>query len=245
MLQNILFLDIETASCVPSYDALPEVLRALWDKKAATIRKSKEETASALFFDKAPIYAEFGKVIVVGLGYMSWDPQGLPVLRVKALRGHDERALLLSFKDLLETRFATDTLRLCAHNGKEFDFPYLCRRMVVHGIPLPAALNIAGKKPWEVTHLDTMEMWKFGDRKSYTSLHLLATLLGITSSKEVMNGSEVNEYYHRKKALDAIANYCMQDVVVAAQLFLRLHGCDLLPPDRIVYTEGSIAATSA
>lgn len=237
LLRNILFLDIETVSCVDSYDALSTPMQALWDKKAATIRKQETETSRDLFFDRAPIYAEFGKVIVIGVGYITFDEKDLPTLRIKALRGDDEVALLQAFKELLATHFASEALRLCAHNGKEFDFPYLCRRMVVHGISLPSVLNVAGKKPWEVSHLDTMEMWKFGDRKSFTSLHLLATLLGITSSKEVMDGSEVNHYYYRKGALDEIADYCMRDVAVAAQLFFRLNFWEPLSPERIVFVE--------
>ncbi|MEL6539701.1 MAG: 3'-5' exonuclease [Bacteroidota bacterium] len=236
-LQNILFIDIETVSCVDRYEALTTPMQELWDKKAATIRRYESETFQNLFFDRAPIYAEFGKVIVIGLGYISFVEGDLPILRVKSLRGHDEKALLHDFKNLLETHFPSSALQLCAHNGKEFDFPYLCRRMVVNGIPLPSVLNVAGKKPWEVRHLDTMEMWKFGDRKSFTSLHLLATLLGITSSKEIMNGSEVNHYYYHKKELDKIADYCAQDVVVAAQLFLRLNFWNPLPPERIVLVE--------
>jgi 3'-5' exonuclease len=176
VLKSILFLDIETVSCAGSYQELDHALKPLWDQKAAVLKKTDQETASDLFFEKAAIYAEFGKVIVIGLGIVTFDEHDVPTLRVKALQGHDERALLQDFKNVLETGFRQNSLRLCAHNGKEFDFPYLCRRMLVHGIPLPRVLDIAGKKPWEVAHLDTMELWKFGDRKSFTSLHLLATL---------------------------------------------------------------------
>ena len=233
-LKNILFLDIETVSCVGQYQELDEALKSLWDKKAATIRKSDQEAPSDLFFEKAAIYAEFGKIIVIGLGFVTFDAQKVPTLRVKALQGHDEKTLLLSFKELLAKGFPQEGLRLCAHNGKEFDFPYLCRRMLVHGIPLPPALNMTGKKPWEVAHLDTMEMWKFGDRKSFTSLHLLATLFGITSSKELMQGSEVNHYYYQEAGLDKIAAYCLQDVVVTAQLFLKMHCCPPIQPENII-----------
>lgn len=223
-LKPILFLDIETASCVGSYQELGDALKSMWDKKAATISKSDQEAPSDLFFEKAAIYAEFGKVIVIGLGFITFDAQEVPTLRVKALQGHDEKNLLQSFKEVLATGFQQNSLKLCAHNGKEFDFPYLCRRMLVHGISLPPALDMTGKKPWEVTHLDTMEMWKFGDRKSFTSLHLLATLFGIASSKELMQGSEVNHYYYKKDGLDKIAAYCLQDVIVTAQLFLKMNG---------------------
>jgi len=234
LLQDVLFIDIETVSCAPDYQALEEALKPLWDQKAAMIRKDATATASDLFFDKAAIYAEFGKVIVIGLGFVTFDERQVPTLRVKTLQGHDEKALLQTFQALLETRFSSTTLKLCAHNGKEFDFPYLCRRMIVHEILLPQVLKVGGKKPWEVAHWDTMELWKFGDRKSYTSLHLLATLLDIPSSKTLMEGSEVNHYYYRENALDKIAAYCLQDVIVTVQVFLKLHSCPLIPSEHIV-----------
>ena len=236
VLKSILFLDIETVSCVGSYQELDDALKPLWDKKAAIIRKTDQEKASDLFFEKAAIYAEFGKVIVIGLGIVTFDEHDVPTLRVKALKGHDEKTLLQEFKDVLEAGFQQESLRLCAHNGKEFDFPYLCRRMLIHGIPLPRALDIAGKKPWEVTHLDTMELWKFGDRKSFTSLHLLATLFGINSSKELMEGSEVNHYYYTGNNLGKIAAYCLQDVVVTVQLFLKMNCWKPIQPVDIVFT---------
>ncbi|MEM9416754.1 MAG: 3'-5' exonuclease [Bacteroidota bacterium] len=234
VLKNILFLDIETVSCVGSYEELDSNFQALWDKKAASLQPASDTPSSDLFLEKAAIYAEFGKVIVIGLGFVTFDETGQPTLRTKALQGHDEKALLLAFKELLDKGFPQEGLRLCAHNGKEFDFPYLCRRMVVHDIPLPPALDIAGKKPWEVAHLDTMELWKFGDRKSFTSLHLLATLFGISSSKELMQGHEVNHYYYQANNLDKIAAYCVQDVIVTVQLFLKMNYWPLLSPDQIV-----------
>jgi DNA polymerase elongation subunit (family B) len=236
VLKSILFLDIETVSCTGSYQELDDALKPLWDKKAAMIKKTDQEKASDLFFEKAAIYAEFGKVIVIGLGIVTFDEHDVPTLRVKALKGHDEKALLQDFKDVLATGFCQNSLRLCAHNGKEFDFPYLCRRMLVHGIPLPRVLDIAGKKPWEVAHLDTMELWKFGDRKSFTSLHLLATLFGISSSKEMMDGSEVNHYYYTGNNLGKIAAYCLQDVVVTVQLFLKMNCWESIQPADIVFT---------
>lgn len=236
VLKSILFLDIETVSCAGSYQELDDALKPLWDKKAAMIRKTDQEKVSNLFFEKAAIYAEFGKVIVIGLGIVTFDEHNVPTLRVKALKGHDEKVLLQDFKDVLTTGFCQNSLRLCAHNGKEFDFPYLCRRMLVHGIPLPRVLDIAGKKPWEVAHLDTMELWKFGDRKSFTSLHLLATLFGISSSKEMMDGSEVNHYYYTGNNLGKIAAYCLQDVVVTVQLFLKMNCWESIQPADIVFT---------
>jgi len=234
VLKNILFLDIETVSCVASYQELDDALKSLWDKKAATIKNTMQEKASDLFLEKAAIYAEFGKVIVIGLGIVTLREDNVPTLRVKTLQGHDEKALLQEFKTVLETGFQQENIKLCAHNGKEFDFPYLCRRMLVNGISLPRVLDITGKKPWEVAHLDTIELWKFGDRKSFTSLHLLATLFGIGSSKELMEGSEVNHYYYTENNLDKIAAYCLQDVVVTVQIFLKMNCWEPIQPANIV-----------
>ena len=234
-LKNILFLDIETASCVADYQELDDQLRLLWDKKAAILGAMDPKAVSDLFFEKAAIYAEFGKVIAIGLGLVTFDENDESTLRIKGLSDHDEKALLQKLRELLEMQFQQDSLRLCAHNGKEFDFPYLCRRMLVHGISLPQVLDTAGKKPWEVNHLDTMEMWKFGDRKSFTSLHLLATLFNITSSKGPMDGSKVNHYYYIKNDLNSITRYCMQDVVVTAQIFLKLNCWEPVKETNIIF----------
>lgn len=226
-LHQILFLDIETVSCVGEYAAMDSRMKSLWEKKAMTIRNEEECPPDELFLKKAAIYAEFGKVVAIAVGYIRNEPNQERQLRVKAFACETEKETLLSFKELVEKKFDADKLFLCAHNGKEFDFPYLCRRMLLNGIPLPRALDLSGKKPWEVNHYDTLEMWKFGDKKSYTSLDLLAAIFGITSSKNDIDGSMVNQVYYETKDLSRIARYCMQDVVVTAQLFLKMH---CLPP---------------
>lgn len=218
-LKNILFLDIETVGQTTDYNGLDERLKKQWARKASFLKKDQDITDEQLFLDRAGIYAEFGKVVVIGLGYFH-EEDGELQLRTKALSGDDEKELLLQFKGLLG-KMAPD-VRLCAHNGREFDFPYLSRRMLINGIALPTALNLSGKKPWEVNHLDTMDMWKFGDWKSYTSLDLLATIFGIESSKTDMDGSMVNAVYHEDKDLKKIAKYCLQDVVVTAKLYTKL-----------------------
>lgn len=235
--KNILFLDIETVSCKATYEDLEAQLKPLWDKKALAFGKAELEAVSKLYVEKAAIYAEFGKVIVIGLGMILDGSNNEPQLHVKAFSDHHEMALLEKFSKFLTTEWQQSSLRLCAHNGKEFDFPYLCRRMLIHGIPLPQVLDTAGKKPWEVNHLDTMEMWRFGDKKSFTSLHLLATLFDIVSSKELMDGSQVNDYYYNKKDLASISQYCMQDVMVTAQLFLKLNGWQTIKKENIVFIE--------
>ena len=234
--KNPLFLDIETVSCVATYEELNERRKALWCKKAAFMGAQTPEEQARLFAEKAGIFAEFGKIVVIAIGYVAQEEES-EVLYVKGLYGDDEKALLLDFKRIL-TQFAQHpSLQLCAHNGKEFDFPYLCRRMTVHGIPLPDVLDLQGKKPWEVHHLDTMEMWKFGDRKNYTSLDLLGALFEIPSSKDVMHGSEVGAYYYEKKDLMSIMRYCRQDVVALAQVFRKMTFLPPLPTKQVQYID--------
>ena len=209
---------------------------AFWDKKATAFKRDGLEASSDLFFERAAVYAEFGKVIVVGLGVLNFDEYDTPTLHIQAFQGHDESALLQTLKALFDERLSPESWRLCAHNGKTFDFPYLCKRMLVHGIAPPSVLYAVGKKPWEVPHLDTMELWRFGDRKSFPSLHLLATLFNIRSSKGLMDGGQVNDYYYVKNDLEKIASYCLQDVVVTAQLLLKMNCLQSVQSEHIVFT---------
>lgn len=232
-LKNFLVLDIETVSAYPDYDQMSDRLKKLWDNKARFLRDSEVKSSSELYFDRAGIYAEFGKVITIAVGYFIPKENDELMLRVKDFSGHDEAAILREFSNLVETKFDSEKLAFCAHNGKEFDYPYLCRRMIINQIPIPQTLAIRDKKPWEVPHLDTMDLWKFGDRKNYTSLELLATLFDIDSSKSEIDGSMVNHVYHVEKELGKISDYCKQDVVVTAQVFLRLNDLPPLKPGNI------------
>lgn len=225
-LENILFLDIETASLEADYNTLSERLRAEWIKKENHI-KAKDEVieAGSLFFNRAGIYAEFGKVICVGVGYFHFDQESEKLeFRMKSFCAESEYDTLEEFVKLLNKK----PWVLCAHNGKEFDFPYLSRRILVNRLPLPEPLQIAGKKPWEVRHLDTLELWKFGDYKHYTRLELLAAIFDIPTSKEGIDGSQVNETYYVQKNIKSIREYCLRDVWVTAQVYLAFEG---IPPD--------------
>ena len=235
LFKNLIFLDIETVACAPTYQDLPDPMQDFWDRKAASLINTTPQPPHKLFAAKAGIYAEFGKVIVVGLGYITLTDDKAPQLHVKGLADHNEQRLLQSLATVLAPSPQQDVFRLCAHNGKEFDFPYLCRRLLINDIPLPPVLDITGKKPWEVGHLDTMEMWKFGDRKSFISLDLLATLFNIPSSKAEIDGSQVNHCYYVDQDLDKITTYCMRDVVVTAQVFLRLHNRPCVQPEHIIF----------
>jgi DNA polymerase elongation subunit (family B) len=234
--KNILFLDIETVASTDRYDSLDERFKTQWARKASFFRqRDLEQTDESLFHERAGIYAEFGKIIVIAIGKLTENEKGERGLKTKYFANHDERKLLEEFRTALE-KMDSSSLKLCAHNGKEFDFPYISRRMLVHGIPLPAVLNLSGKKSWEIPHLDTMEMWKFGDYKHYTSLDLLAALFNIPTSKGELDGSKVNRFYYESKDLIKIAEYCVGDVVALAQLFLKLKGHTLIPVESMMHT---------
>jgi len=234
-LRDILFIDIETVGCTNDFQSLNERLKTQWARKASFLRREEGQTDEDLFYNRAGIYAEFGKTIVIAVGKYAENDKGELTLKTKYFADHDEKKLLSDFKLMLDKMDPVNT-KLCAHNGKEFDFPYLCRRMLVNGIINPALLNQSGRKPWEVTHLDTMEMWKFGDFKHYTSLDLLAAIFDIPTSKGVMDGSMVNEVYYKEGDLQKIAQYCVGDVVAIAQLYLKFKGMELIHTDNIYHT---------
>ena len=219
---NILFLDIETVSQYATYGELPEVWKDLWSKKAeGLLRNSKELLTADLIYDKAAIYAEFGKIICISCGIIQGEGENRS-MTIKSFFGDDERTLLKEFCDMLTKWSAGIQKYLCAHNGKEFDFPYLCRRMMINNECIPSLLMISGKKPWEVNLIDTMEMWKFGDYKTYTSLHLLSHVLGIPTSKDDIDGSMVGSVYWKDHDLARIVHYCQKDVITMAQVYLRM-----------------------
>jgi len=232
-LRDIVFLDIETVGCTDNYASLDERLKTQWARKASFLKREENATDEDLFYLRSGIYAEFGKVVCVSVGMLYDTESGELGLKTKSYCGHDEKAVLLELKGMLE-KIDSPSVRLCAHNGKEFDFPYLSRRMLVQNIPLPVALNLSGRKPWETPHLDTMEMWKFGDYKNFTSLDLLAAIFNIPSSKSDMDGSQVNHVYYKENNLEKIKNYCVSDVVVLAQLYLKLKGLPLLDDKHII-----------
>jgi len=229
---NILFLDIETVSQQDIYENLDAEWKELWDHKASFLIKNKEIDTPDTVYPRAAIYAEFGKIICISCGYIQGQGEDKKFV-VKSFCGHDEKKLLTDFAQMLETWSGSADKFLCAHNGKEFDYPYICRRMVINGIEIPEALKIAGRKPWEVRHLDTMELWKFGDYKSYTSLRLLAKALGVPSPKDDIDGSMVNTVYWIEKDLDRIVTYCQKDVVTLAQVLLRFHCQPLIKPENV------------
>ncbi len=232
-LRKILFLDIETVPLFEDFNDLSALEKNYWEEKTAYQRK--EEFTAEAFYDRAGIWAEFGKIVCISVGFFSPQTHARQ-FRLKTFFG-EEATLLKEFKNLLDLHFNSPKHRLCAHNGKEFDFPYIARRMLVHRIALPNALDLFDKKPWEVPHLDTMHLWRFGDFKHFTSLKLLAHVLGIPSPKDDIDGSQVGHVYYKEKNLERIVTYCEKDVVTIAQVFLRLRNEDLLLEEELFFTE--------
>ncbi len=240
-LSRILFMDIETVSACSSFADLDEAFQALWKRKASYLLRKpeeelEEEEVAAAYTEKAGIFAEFGRIVCISAGVLHKDEKGAWQLRLKSFASEDEAALLQDFKALLDKHYANvRNSGICGHNIKEFDIPYICRRMWVNQLALPAALDLSGKKPWETQHLiDTLEMWKFGDRKNYTSLKLLAALFGIPSPKDDIDGSEVGRVFWEEKDLARIARYCEKDVLATVQLYLKYLLQPLLEEEQVV-----------
>ncbi len=231
-IERILFVDIETVPQSAGYDCLSNDMRRLWDKKAANIVRydsSVDSSSPAHLYGRAGIYAEFGKVVCVSAAFIR-DGK----LYVKSYTSHIEGEVLSAFAALVDKYFGTAECRLCGHNLKEFDLPYLCRRMIVNGVTIPKVMNLMGRKSWDNPHIDTLDMWKFGDYKHYTSLELLATTMGIPSPKDDIDGSEVATVYWNDKDLARIAAYCEKDTITVAQLFLKMTGQEPISQECII-----------
>ena len=232
-LDKVLFLDIETVPGSETFDDLDERWQKLWADK--TRYQRKEDYSPEEFYPlRAGILSEFGKIICISCGFLHQEGNQTE-FRLKSFYGDNEHVLLVEFADLLNRYYRHPEVRLCAHNGKEFDFPYIARRMLINGIEIPTVLNLAGKKPWEVQHLDTMELWKFGDYKHFTSLNLLAALFEIPTPKDDIDGSRVAEVYYKEKDLQRIRKYCEKDTLTVAQLLLRFQGMPLITENNVIW----------
>ena len=235
--EKILFLDIETVPQAYQFEQLDDKSKALFEAKNR-FQISPEKPIEQIFEDRGGILAEFGKIVCISVGMLHEGSQGKSI-RLKSYYHDDEETLLKQFKRLLEDHYNTPYHVLCGHNSKEFDIPYICRRMLINGIALPSALQIAGKKPWEINHIDTMELWKFGDYNSYTSLSLLCHVMQIPTPKDDISGADVARVYYEEQDLQRIMVYCEKDVVALIQLFLRLQGEPLV--DEFNITSASTA----
>ncbi len=231
LIRNILFLDVETVPIAPTFSTLPEEFQSLWAEKTFW-QRSEGQSPGDYFKLKAGLKAEFAKVVCISVGYI-FKRNKTSFFRIKSFYGHDEPRLLNNFKTLLDEKFSLKSHYLCAHNGKEFDYPFLCRRMIINQIKLPKILDIAGKKPWEVRHLDTMELWRFGDYRHYTSIKLLAALFNIPTPKDDIDGSQVAKVYWKEKDLERIRVYCQKDTLTVAQILLKYMGKPLIKEEQI------------
>lgn len=231
-LDKLLFLDIETAPQTYQFVDLSPTTKELFEAKTRFMQNA-EKSYEQLYNERGSIYAEFGKIICISVGYIHQTHLGKEI-RMKSFYHEDEETLLKQFVRLLEDnpKFSI----LCGHNAKEFDFPYICRRLLINGIKLPATLDIAGKKPWEISHLDTMELWKFGDYKAYTSLALLCHVFNIPTPKDDISGADVARVYYEDNDLTRIKTYCEKDVVALIQLFLRMKGDKLVEEANVHYS---------
>ena len=231
-LSKALFLDIETVPQTYDYNDLDDATKYLWEKKNAY--HLKDGVSPEDIYERAGILAEFGKIVCISVGFVA-NEGGFQTIRTKSYQGDDEKILLQEFCGLLDQHYTFPDQLLCAHNGKEFDFPYICRRLLINALKIPRILNMAGKKPWEIKHIDTMELWKFGDYKNYTSLELLTHVFGIPTPKDDIDGSQVASIYYEAKDLDRIALYCEKDVIATIQLLLRYLGEPLVIEDNITH----------
>jgi len=239
-LPKIMFLDIETVPQTANFSELRDELCHLWEDKFALIHKRMPEkynentTTAEAFNNSAGIYSEFGKIVCISVGFIHLQGEEMH-FRTKSFSGHDEKQILTDFSNLIAKFCTTKEHTLCGHNIKEFDIPYICRRMLINGLNLPKIFNIAGKKPWEMNFLDTLELWKFGDYKNYTSLKLLTAVFGIPTPKDDIDGSQVAQVYYKEKNIERIALYCQKDVVATAQVFLRMNGMELIKAENIQF----------
>jgi 3'-5' exonuclease len=239
---NVLFIDIETVPGTADFNDLSEEMQELWGAKCRTLLKRGEgevefEEMEELYKTRAGIYSEYGKIVCISVGFLTKQADSKePILRLKSFTNHLEASVLEDFAQMLDKHFNNpEKFAVCGHNIKEFDVPYICRRMLINQLGLPRMLDIAGKKPWETKHLlDTLEMWKFGDIKNYTSLRLLCAVFEIPSPKDDMDGSDVAGVYWEDRDLDRIASYCEKDVLATVQLYLRLKRLPLLRNDQVI-----------
>lgn len=232
-LKNVLVLDIETVPQYPAYEEMNDLWKKLWDLKVKNI--VNETTSSAVLYERAGFYAEFAKIVCISVGIFA-KGEDRTKFRVKTFIGYDEKKILSDLTELMDKSFYREEHCVCAHNGNNFDFPFIARRCVVNQVKIPYILDNSNKKPWEVQCIDTMDMWRFGDYKNFTSLELLASIFGIDTPKDEMDGSQVWKAFYLEKDLDKIKTYCQKDVVTVAQILLKFKGESALEESDIVLT---------
>lgn len=224
--KNILYIDIETCSLYSDFYKLSDREKMLWAAKCKTFIKSYDDfegqktVLTELYKSKAGIYAEFAKVLCISVAFISTENNEEKLI-IFSFCNSNESLVLQSFAYFLTQH--PELKYFCGHNIREFDIPFLARRYSIAGIPIPYMINLRGKKPWEIKHLlDTMELWKFGDYKNYTSLQLLAAIFNLDDPKQNISGADVHDVFWGEKDLDRIKIYCEQDVKTVFQLYNRM-----------------------
>ena len=239
-LQKIMFLDIETVPLTSDFSELPGELAHLWQDKYTVLQKrlpekyTDETTPAEAYNSSAGIYSEFGKIVCISVGFIHFQGNEMN-FRTKSFSGKDEKLLLSDFLELISKFCVTKEQTLCGHNIKEFDVPFICRRALINGLPLPQIFQISGKKPWEISFIDTLELWKFGDYKNYTALKLLTAVFGIPTPKDDIDGSQVANVFYKENDIERISLYCQKDVLATAHVFLRLNGLELIKNNNIQF----------
>jgi 3'-5' exonuclease len=235
-LRNLLFIDLKTVTAEATYDRLTPRMRNLWDQKINTFRRDQDWTAGEWYEQRASLHAEFGKIACIGIGGLYFDEADAPFLKVKTIADHDERSILLEVSEIIG-KYLQNDLTLCAHNGKEFDYPYLCRRLLRHELPLPPALQLSGRKPWDIPHQDTLERWQFGDKRHFIPLDLLAAALDIPGEPLPWTGEQTSVVYHQERNLDKIRDHARESIVMLTQVYLRMLGAPSVDADKITRLE--------
>jgi 3'-5' exonuclease len=232
-IENLLLIDIETVPRHPHFEELSEEWKELWKEK---VQRSLPENvpASDFYSQRAGIMAEFGKVICISIGFFKKEADTI-TLRLKSFYGDDEKTLLQDFISMVgQIGNKNNHWHFCGHNIKEFDIPFICRRVLINGLSIPPYLDFQNMKPWETHIVDTFQYWRFGDYKNYTSLKLLATVMGIPSPKDDIDGSRVADVYWKEKNLQRIVTYCQKDVVTTGNIVLRFNNMPLLEEGQVV-----------
>jgi 3'-5' exonuclease len=234
--ENLLFIDIETVSEKASFQNLHEDWQQLWTEKTQRILPT-DTTADVFYEQRAGVMAEFAKVICISIGYFRYEGEAMQ-LRIKSFFDTEEKKLLQNFIATLNImEIQNNKWCFAGHNIKEFDIPFLCRRLLINSLPIPEYMDFQNMKPWETNIIDTFQYWRFGDYKNYTSLKLLAAALGIPSSKDDIDGSQVGEVYWKENNLQRIVTYCQKDIVTTANIVLRFKNLDLIGENNVVFVK--------
>jgi len=236
-IEKLLFIDIETAPEVYNYNDLSSVLQQLWQKKVKHF--IAKQSAEEVYKNRAGIYAEFAQIICISFGFLVFNQATEAYeMRIKSIANRDEKVLLQEFSEMIIKSFSSiHRFSFCGHNIKEFDIPFICRRLIINQLVIPDVLDFSGLKPWEINHIDTLDLWKFGDRKNFSSLSLIAHKLNIPTPKDDIDGSDVARVFYEDDDLDRIIKYCSKDVITVARLLMRLKGIDLIKDENVIYVE--------